>query len=103
MQEGSRNSYYALTSSFKEKAPVEGTPPSAVSGLAAFSSDGLNFFQNSISVFFLSLFVFCTSFFSFGTMLFKRLEKRHFQRLKSVCYELEGIPLDFFCTQNRRS
>jgi hypothetical protein len=80
VQEDSRNSYYALASSFKEKAPGEGTPPFAVSGLVAFSSDGLNFFQNSSSVIFPSLIVFCTLFFfSFGTMLFQGLEKRPFQ------------------------
>jgi hypothetical protein len=54
-----RNLYYAVASSFKEKDSVEGTLPSAGSGLAAFSNDGLNFFQNTSLVIFLSLFVFC--------------------------------------------
>jgi hypothetical protein len=55
VQEDSRNSYYVLASSFKEKAPVEGDPPSAVPGLAAFSSEAGFFLQNSSSVIFLSL------------------------------------------------
>jgi hypothetical protein len=54
-----RNLYYAVALSFKKKDSVEGTPPSAGSGLAAISKNGLNFFQNPSSVIFLSLFVFC--------------------------------------------
>jgi hypothetical protein len=57
------NLYYGVASLFKEKAAVEGTPPSAGSGLAAFSNDGWNFFQHTSSVIFLSLFVFCILFF----------------------------------------
>jgi len=99
VQEDNRNSIILIALSFKEKAAVEGTPPSAVSGLAAFSNDGLNFFffQNTSSVIFLFLFVFCTLFFHSVQFYFKDLKKKlPFQRLKSLCYELEGIPLDFF-------
>jgi hypothetical protein len=96
VQVGSRNSYYALASLFKEKAPVEGTPSSAVSGFAAFSNDAFNFFSKYKFSYFPFSVRFLHIIFSFGTMLFQRLEKGHFQRLKSLCSELEGIPLDFY-------
>jgi len=75
---------------------VEGTPPSAGSGLAAFSNDGLNFFSKYKFSYFPFSFRFLHIIFSFGTILFQRLEKPPFQRLKYLYYELEGIPLDIF-------
>jgi hypothetical protein len=85
VQEDSRNSYYAVASSFKEKAREKGTPPSAVSGFAAFSSDGRNSFYNASSVIFLSMFVFCILLFFFHSvtgMLHHRLEETSFSVIK---------------------
>jgi hypothetical protein len=74
VQEDNSTSHYALASLFTEKAPVEGTPPSAVSGLAAFSNDALIFFFKYEFIYFPFSVRFLHIIFLFGTMLFQRLK-----------------------------